>query len=120
MFRKAALLLACASVFSCGCGGFNAIQISPNPAFLQPSSGGPQPIQFAASLRLPDGTFQDVTDTAEWTVADSSMIVMTNGGEAKVRQGVTVPCGFSTVVTATVVTATQGTNTGTAVLKLSC
>src|SRR6185312_6743433 len=101
MLRTAALLLACASVLCCGCGGFNAIQVSPNPAILQPSSAGPEPIQFSATLRLPDGTFEDVTDTAEWTVADSSMIVMTNGGEAKVRQGVTVPCGFSTVVTAT-------------------
>lgn len=115
MFKTAALLLACASLFYCGCGGFNAIQISPNPAFLQPASAGPEPIQFAATLRLPDGTFEDVTDTAEWTVAESSMIVMTSGGVAKVRQGVTVPCGFSTVVT-----ATMGTNSGTAVLKLSC
>ncbi len=79
------------------------------------SDSGPQPVQFQAILHAPDGTLQDVTTTAVWSISDSTMIAMTNSGIAVPRQGVTIPCGFSTNVT-----ATQGIASGSAVLKLGC
>lgn len=115
MSRAACVFFGCALLLLPGCGGTNGITITPNPAIMATSDSGPQPVQFQATLRAMDGTLQDVTATAVWTVSDSNMIAITNSGIAVPRQGVTIPCGFSTNVT-----ATQGVASGSAVLKLGC